>query len=460
MSTGEEDGEPLSPMARVFQLPGNDCCIITVIGCKTKINADVIRSGLNQNVFKHPRFSRKLSRDGLSWIKTQVNIEDHIFVADKDQNEIAEDGELFVEDYVSRLTMIPLDKARPLWDIHILNVKTSDADAVCVIRSHHSLGDGTSLMSLLAACTQTTSHRDKATIPALKRRKRVYKDKISWFVRLIQAIFSSVRLIWNTFVDLVLLLAIAVFLKDTKTPLKGDVGVESSPKKFCHRTVSLDDFRVIKEAMSMTINDVLLGVTQAALSRYLNNFPGKIRLTAGVFVNLRPDNGFQPLADMMAKNSKCRWGNYFSSISFPISICLEADPLVYLSKAKSAMDRKKHSLLPALAFSSTEFIFNTFGAKLGGTLLKRLVSNTTTFISNMIGPTDEISFHGHPIVYIAPSVYGHAHALTIHFLSYAEKMVISIAVDPNVIPSPHQLCDEIEDSLKAIKAALLERGLL
>ncbi|CAF1860044.1 unnamed protein product [Brassica napus] len=316
------------------------------------------------------------------------------------------------------ISMIPLDKSRPLWDIHILNIKTSDADAVCVIRSHHSLGDGTSLMSLLAACTQTTSHRDKATIPALKRHKRVYKDKVSWFVRLILAIFSSVRLIWNTFVDLVLFLAIALFLKDTKTPLKGDVGVESIPKKFCHRTVSLDDLRVIKEAMSM------------------------------------------PLADMMAKNSKCRWGNYFSSISFPISICLEADPLVYLSKAKSAMDRKKHSLLPALAFSSTEFIFNTFGAKLGGTLLKRLVSNTTTFISNMIGPTDEISFHGHPIVYIAPSVYGHAHALTIHFLSYAEKMVISIAVDPNVIPSPHQLCDEIEDSLKAIKAALLERGLL
>uniref|UniRef100_A0A0D3C0U4 O-acyltransferase WSD1 C-terminal domain-containing protein n=1 Tax=Brassica oleracea var. oleracea TaxID=109376 RepID=A0A0D3C0U4_BRAOL len=118
----------------------------------------------------------------------------------------------------------------------------------------------------------------------------------------------------------------------------------------------------------------------------------------------------------MAKNSKCRWGNYFSSISFPISICLEADPLVYLSKAKSVMDRKKHSLLPSLAFSSTEFIFNTFGAKLGGTLLKRLVSNTTTFISNMIGPTDEISFHGHPILYIAPSVYGHAHKYRFLFL--------------------------------------------
>lgn len=71
----------------------------------------------------------------------------------------------------------------------------------------------------------------------------------------------------------------------------------------------------------------------------------------------------KPLADMMAKNSKCRWGNYFSSISFPTSIGLETDPLVYLTKAKSTMDKKKHSLLASLTYSTTKFIFNTFGAK-------------------------------------------------------------------------------------------------
>ncbi|VVB09306.1 unnamed protein product [Arabis nemorensis] len=387
----EEDGEPLSPMARVFQSPGNNCCIVTMIGCKTKINADVILRALNHNVSKHPRFSSKLSNDGVSWIKTQVNVEDHVHVVDIDPKEIGEKGENFVEDYVSSLTMLPLDKSKPLWDIHILNVKTSDAEAVCVIRSHHSLGDGTSLMSLLVACTQKTSVLDTfPSIPVHKPRKIVHREKGSWFLRSILAIFSSARLIWNTLVDILLALAIILFLKDTKTPLKGDVGVESNPNKFCHRIVSLDDIKNIKEVMNMTINDVLLGVTQAALSRYLSNFPGKIRLTAGVFVNLRPYTGIQ----------------------------------------------------------------------VGAILLARAASNTTTSISNMVGPMEEISFHGHEIAYIAPSVYGHAHALTIHFLSYADKMVISIGVDTKVVPNPHKLCDEMEDSLKAMKAAILERELL
>lgn len=185
-------------------------------------------------------------------MKTLVNVEDHVFVVDIDPKEIGENGDCFVEDYVSSLTMLPLDKLKPLWDIHILNVKTSDAEAVCVIRSHHSLGDGTSLMSLLVACTKKTSDPD--TFPSIsvhKPRKMVHKEKGSWFIRSILAIFSSMRLIWNTLVDILLGLAIALFLKDTKTPLKGDVGVASSPKRFCHRIVSLDDIKLIKEVMNM-----------------------------------------------------------------------------------------------------------------------------------------------------------------------------------------------------------------
>ncbi|RID66058.1 hypothetical protein BRARA_D01224 [Brassica rapa] len=407
---GDEDEEPLSPMARVFQLPDNDCCVITII-----------------------------VRCGASWIKTRVNVEDHVIVADVDMNEIGEDGESFVEDYISRLTMLPLNKSKPLWDIHILNVKTSDAEAVCVIRSHHSLGDGTSLMSLLLACT---SHEDTVTtIPPQKGRKMVDKDKGSRILRSVHKICSSLKLIWNNFVDILLVLATTLFLKDSKTPLKGDTGVENNQKKFCHRVVPIDDIKLIKEPMNMTINDVLLGITQAALSRYLEQFPGKIRLRAGVFVNLRPDTGIQSLAYMMAKSSKCRWGNYINSTIFLFSIRLETDPLVYLSKAKSTMDRKKNSLQPALLYSNTAFILDILGAKASAIIFNRLVSNITTFISNMIGPKEEISFHGHPIAYIAPSVYGHAHALSIHFLSYAEKMVISIGVDPTAVPNPHKLCD-------------------
>jgi hypothetical protein len=51
-------------------------------------------------------------------------------------------------------------------------------------------------------------------------------------------------------------------------------------------------------------------------------------------------------------------------------------------------------------------------------------------------------------------------ALTVHFQHYAEKMTIALAVDPNVIPDPHQLCDDLQESLKLIKDAVVKEGLI
>ncbi|KFK23277.1 hypothetical protein AALP_AAs42612U000100, partial [Arabis alpina] len=133
-----KEEEPLSPMARVFQLPGMDYCAVTIFGFKTKINPQVLRDALKHNVYKHPRFSSILSDNGAKWIETEVNVEDHVIVPYIDQEEIGEDGDVFVDDYISSLTRNLPDRSRPLWDIHILNVKTSDAEAVSVIRTHHT----------------------------------------------------------------------------------------------------------------------------------------------------------------------------------------------------------------------------------------------------------------------------------------------------------------------------------
>ncbi|CAA7051675.1 unnamed protein product [Microthlaspi erraticum] len=398
--------EPLSPLARVFQSPLIDTCIITMIGFKSKISPDVILDDLRLNVSKHPRFCSKLSDNGARWVKTEVIVEDHVHAPEIDPQEVNEDGQRFVDDYVSRLTMIPLDRSRPLWDIHILNVKTNDAEAVGVIRCHHALADGMSLMCLLVACTRKSS--DPEAFPstlAIKRRGHFLPQSLgnkSDLLRSIFAIHHALTLIWNTVVDLLHSWATVLFLKDTETPLKQGGRVENKLKRFYHRTISLDDIKLIKNAMNMTINDVLLGVTQAALSRYLNgrygnadvesgastsdqnNLPGGIRLRAGVAVNLRKE----------------------------------------------------------------------IGIKVAAVLFKRLQSNTTTFFSNIAGPVEEVSLHGNHIAYIALSCYGNSQALWIHFISYGKKMIISMAVDPTVIPDPHNLCDEMEEALKAIKDTL------
>ena len=57
-----EEEEPLTPWARLFHAPRFNCCIIAVLGFKTKANVEAIRDGFIRDWTKHPRFSSKLVR--------------------------------------------------------------------------------------------------------------------------------------------------------------------------------------------------------------------------------------------------------------------------------------------------------------------------------------------------------------------------------------------------------------
>ncbi|KAJ4875688.1 O-acyltransferase (WSD1-like) family protein [Raphanus sativus] len=137
----------------------------------------------------------------------------------------------------------------------------------------------------------------------------------------------------------------------------------------------------------------------------------------------------------MAKKSKCRWGNLFGYIVLPFSVRLETDPLEYLRRAKVIVDHKKLSL---------EAVFSMAFFKL---------------VLKFLGLKEEITFHGHPLSYIAPSVFGHPHALILHFQSYRNKVIISVTADPTVVPVPHKMCDDLVESLELIKSSVLERRL-
>ena len=48
----------------------------------------------------------------------------------------------------------------------------------------------------------------------------------------------------------------------------------------------------------------------------------------------------------------------------------------------------------------------------------------------------------------------------IHVESYANKINIIVSVDEEIVPDPHQLCDDLEESLKQIKDAVIYKGLV
>ncbi|XP_050378319.1 wax ester synthase/diacylglycerol acyltransferase 5-like [Argentina anserina] len=472
----------LSPAARLFHSPKFCCYVVVRMGTKTRINVETIKAGLMKNFPNHPRFSSRLVNEDKvlgeekRWERVTLNIEDHIIVPEVDWE--MEDADQFVDQYISNLTTSPLDLSRPLWEVHIINVKTSDAQAVAVIRVHHSMGDGASLLSLLLACSRKSSDPDTLPmLPTKKKQEDGSSSDSSMFWRFLLTIWSAITLMRNTLVDVLIFLATALVLKDTNTPMRGPPGVEFNTKRFVHRTVSLDHIKQVKNALNMTINDVILGVTQAGFSRYLNrrygeyqkdegalqkghnNLPKGIRLRANILMNLRPAVGIQDLADMMAKNSKNKWGNKIGNVLLPFTIALQDDPLEYVRGAKSLIDRKKHSLEAFFTYLCANILVNLFGAQVAGAVAHKILCNSTLSFSSLMGPVEEITYYDHEVEYIASNVYGHPQAAHLHFQSYADKMTICISADPDVYPDPEQLLDDLADSLKLIRDAVVDKGL-
>lgn len=180
-------------------------------------------------------------------------VNDHVIVPDtQTQNIENANADKFLESYVSDLTLVPLDTSKPLWELHLLDLKTSDAENVAVLKFHHSLGDGMSLMALVLACMRKTSNADELpTLPYQNRSSRSSRSGFR-FLWLFMVLWSSVMLVLNTICDALRFIATAMFLKDTKTPIKGDYRL-SKPKRMSlvHHTVSLDDIKLIKTTMKM-----------------------------------------------------------------------------------------------------------------------------------------------------------------------------------------------------------------
>lgn len=176
----------------------------------------------------------------MKWVPTEVDLDKHVIVPNVclDMETLSDK---FVEDYICDLTKTTLDFSKPLWDLHLLNVKTSDAEATVIFRMHHSLGDGTSLMSLLLATTRKAS--DPMALPSLPmviRQPKSTTKSGSWW--------KAFELARNTIVDVLMVIATVMFLKDRRTPLTGPPNVGSTGRRIIHRTVSMDDVLMIKNA--------------------------------------------------------------------------------------------------------------------------------------------------------------------------------------------------------------------
>ncbi|KAL3722378.1 hypothetical protein ACJRO7_034709 [Eucalyptus globulus] len=451
--------EPLTPAGRLFLQKEMNQVIYCVVGVKHPLDVDALKSAIQSSLMvKHPRFCSLMVRDSAGrehWRRTRVDMDRHVVVVHGPVADGLSD-EAAVNEYLADLsTDSPglLGDDKPLWDVHLLM-----AHRCLVFRIHHALGDGISLMSMfLASCRRVDDPEALPTIgpPSSAKRRRGGGGGEWW-----KAVVWVLEVVWFTLVFVVEFVLRSMWVSDRKTPVSGGAGVELWPRKLATARFRLEDMKVVKSAVAnATINDVLFGIISAGLFRYLDHqSPDAVRegtrITGVAMVNLREQPGLQELSNLMKGNPGLRWGNKFGILLLPVHYHRSSgDPLEYLRKAKSMIDRKKKSLEAHLSYKIGDIAMTYLGARIASLLNYRIVCNTTFTISNVLGPHEEIAVVGNPITYIRANSSSLPHALTMHMVSYAGRADMQILVAKDIIPDPDFLAKCFEDALLEMKAA-------
>lgn len=181
----------------------------------------------------------------LKWAKADVDLEQHVFTLYIDSKDIkaAGDADKYIEEYLYELTKTSIDMSKPLWDVHILNLSeptSQGAMGVVLVRFHHSIGDGMSLMSFfLSLARKASDPNSRPSLPVLFKKPLKHRSKIGfvwWFM----------CFIWNTLKDIIDILATAFFLVDTPNPLKGPDDAGKNPRRIVMRSVNMKDVKLVK----------------------------------------------------------------------------------------------------------------------------------------------------------------------------------------------------------------------
>lgn len=452
---GEGGEEPVTPAGRFFLQPEMQAIIHCVVGMKYPIDVEATKAEMHKNLLNHPRFCSILVKDrrGIErWRKTQVDINNHVILPtqlQEDRDDVDDGVEEHVNHYLADLAVSsPLDQSKPLWEVHVLQ-----SQRCCVLRLHHALGDGTSLMSLfLACCKRVDDPHLPPTFPSPKAgRSRVPS--------LVGKIWKWTVILCLTVVYMVEFVLRSLWVKDAKTAVSGGAGVEIWPRKVATASFSLQDMKLVKTAVNGTINDVLFGIISHGLTRYLKirspkETQGKLRITGLSMVNTRQLPGLQDPSYMMRSDSKSRWGNQMGFILLPIYLHTDVeDPLEYVRSAKAMLDRKKLSLEAHLSYKLGALVMSLFGPKVATLVNYRILANTTFTISNVLGPQEEIMFAGNPITYFRATSSSLPHAITMHMVSYNGKADMQILVAKEIIHDPNILAKCFQDALLEMKDA-------
>lgn len=360
-----------------------------------------------------------------------------------------------LQDLVSELASIPLDRSSPLWEFYLIEGYGRGSAIVC--RIHHSIADGVSLVQVLLSITDSEplsppaalAHEGEApgapgAAASGAGRRHLARKLLRKGLRLaahpsrLVSLTARGRRAASALGDIVLT------LPDSQTAFKGMVGL---PKRVAwSEPLPLDQVKAVGRALGGTVNDTLLAAVSGALRRYLQERGEStegIELHAAVPVNLRPEGTEEQL------------GNRVGTVFVPLPVAV-ADRVERLQEVNRSMDRLKESCQAPATFAAMRALGRAAPPLQRG-VVGILASRATAIVTNVAGPQEPRFVAGAPVEALlawVPKTGGLA--LGVSILSYAGQVRLGVITDQGLVADPESIVAAFEAELDELLALARE----
>ncbi len=357
----------------------------------------------------------------------------------------------------SELAAAPLDPFRPLWKIHYIE-DVEDEKSFVFFRLHHCMGDGISLVRLLASITDDnagTINRRVDNTPPFGRpegsgqRGRKACDfaakKIKTIVEDPAHATKCAQKVGNALSETAMTVARVLMLPpDRKHFFEENPGTErllawSDP-------LPLEDIKKACVRFNATVNDIVVAITTAGLRRYLlqyGDLEDKPSLRMAVPVNIRPP---EPEGE-----GDVRLNNEFGFLLAHLPVFIK-DPVRRIRRVHGILEKLKQSSEASAAWAGMNAL-GSAPAEVARKTALLFAEKITGIISNVPGPGKSLYFAGgrlSNIMFWLPLIKGMG--IGISAISYDNAISMGIVTDSRMVPDPEVIIGHMEEEFGVLLA--------
>jgi diacylglycerol O-acyltransferase len=374
-------------------------------------------------------------------------------------------AESVIEELVNLKMNTPLDFTHPLWKVTL--VDNHPDGSIIIVRVHHCIADGISLMQVLLQMTHVSMEAPAAKIPPGNPDQEQFSADAEPIVAptMLQSLdtgagSSAVSQAQSVkpgqkpshmnlyqapgFTDMIAaLVRIITRPADPPTILKGPLG--KNKNAVWSEDFSVPEIKEIANTRQATINDVMMTVATGAIRRYMEFHKDNRKLNIRAFI----------LVNMRGRSYDEELGNKFGLVFLGLPLDREL-PVERFDAIKRGMD----SLKASAEYAATYFILNILGRSpvwLEDLAIKILDTKGTVVATNVPGSRRQLFLAEAPIQSIVAWVPQSGRiGVGLSFISYNNKMVVGLNADAGLIPDPKIFLQLFIDEYKSLQVAVSE----